>query len=205
MEELPVLAGADLVNGLIRRQSIPTQKSKLFAAAHRGVEVDEDGAGDVFAAASLGEESLKGASLSVGLAFGVGATIGLETVLQEVAGRAASVFGMLEVGNRMLTAPRRCYRAGYQLDRCGCGKPTRRDVSAKRCRSGEEDGRATKRSVKRACAGRRGSRIGRRTSPLMIAVLWVSCGDGYVGEEACSVDGVGVGVGVDNRIAGPSK
>lgn len=63
---------------------------------YRRVQVDEDGARDVFAAAGLGEEGLEGAALGISLALRVGATIGLEAVLQEVASAAVSVAKKLE-------------------------------------------------------------------------------------------------------------
>lgn len=66
VEELAVGTRPDLIDG-------------------RRVEVDEDGAGDVFAIARLGEEGLKGAALGEVLSVGVGTTIGAEAVLEEVA------------------------------------------------------------------------------------------------------------------------
>jgi hypothetical protein len=48
------------------------------------VQVDEDGTGNVFAAASLGEEGLVRTTLTKLLRIGVGATIGEQTVLKEV-------------------------------------------------------------------------------------------------------------------------
>lgn len=67
MIEVAVTTGADLING-------------------RGVEVDEEGSGHVFAIASLGEERLVGASIADILEIGVGTTIMAKTVLEEVAG-----------------------------------------------------------------------------------------------------------------------
>lgn len=65
VEELAVAAGADLVN--------------------RGrVEVDEDGARDVFAAARLGEEGLERASIAEVLGIGLGTAIRSKAVLEEV-------------------------------------------------------------------------------------------------------------------------
>jgi hypothetical protein len=67
VEERAVVTGADLVNG-------------------RGVQVDEDGAGHVFAATGLGEEGLERAYLGALLRIGVGTTIMSEAVLEEVPG-----------------------------------------------------------------------------------------------------------------------
>jgi hypothetical protein len=50
----------------------------------RRVQVDEDGTGNVFAAASLGEEGLVRTALTKLLRIGVGTTIGEQTVLKEV-------------------------------------------------------------------------------------------------------------------------
>lgn len=65
VEELPVVASADLING-------------------RGVEVNEDGAGDMFAVAGLGEEGLERAALDDILGIGVGATVHAEAMLEQV-------------------------------------------------------------------------------------------------------------------------
>jgi hypothetical protein len=75
VEERSVLPSADLVN-------------------RRGVEIEEDGPGDIFAVARLGEEGLVRAAI-IGniLRVGVGTAIGTETVLEEVAERERSVGG----------------------------------------------------------------------------------------------------------------
>lgn len=75
VEELAVAAGADFVD--------------------RGrIEVDEDGARDVFAVARLGEEGLEGAGIAEVVGIGIRTTVGAEPVLQEVAGdEAGSVVG----------------------------------------------------------------------------------------------------------------
>lgn len=65
VEERAVATSADLVDG-------------------RRVQVDEDGAGHVLAAAGLGEEGLIRATLDGFLDIGVGTTIGAEAVLEEV-------------------------------------------------------------------------------------------------------------------------
>lgn len=51
-----------------------------------GIQVAEDGAGYVFAAAGLGEEGLIRATLGNILSFGVRATVSLKAVLQQVPG-----------------------------------------------------------------------------------------------------------------------
>lgn len=66
VEELAVGASADLVDG-------------------RGVEVDKQGAGHVFAAAGLGEEGLVGAWVADVLKVGVGPAVRAQTVLEKVA------------------------------------------------------------------------------------------------------------------------
>ena len=53
-------------------------------STYRGVQVDKDGTGNVFAAAGLGEEGLVRAILTKVLGLGVGATVGEEAVLEEV-------------------------------------------------------------------------------------------------------------------------
>ena len=73
MEKLTVAASSDLVNGL--RQSVYRYANHVFATYGR-VQVDEDGAGNVFATARLGEEGLKRAALVEILGFGVGPAIG---------------------------------------------------------------------------------------------------------------------------------
>jgi len=65
MEELPVAARSDLVNG-------------------RRVQVDEDGARDVFAIASFGEKRLERAGITDILGVGVWPAIGPETVFKEI-------------------------------------------------------------------------------------------------------------------------
>lgn len=99
VEELAVAAGADLVDG-------------------GGVQVNEDGPGNVFAAAGLREEGVEGAWVANVLDVGVGAAIRAEAVLQKVAGErhgsAASSKRRQMDGGGEPTAPRRCYQAGYQ-------------------------------------------------------------------------------------------
>ena len=116
VEELAVGASSDLVDG-------------------RGVQVDEDGTRDVFAAASLGEEGLVRARLTKFLRIGVGAAIRQQAVLEEVTeGYGVSLemanLGVgARVGSRSRTAPRRCYLAGHQLGRCEGGRSVERTVS----------------------------------------------------------------------------
>lgn len=65
VEELAIIACADLVD-------------------RGGVQVDEDGAGHIFAAPCLGEERLKGAAFIQIFGVGVGAAVGFQAVLEEV-------------------------------------------------------------------------------------------------------------------------
>ena len=65
VEQLAVGAGSDFVDW-------------------RRVQVDEDGTGDVFAAASLREEGLERAALVEILRIGVRTTVSLEAVLKKV-------------------------------------------------------------------------------------------------------------------------
>jgi hypothetical protein len=74
MEELPVVASADLID-------------------RAGVQVDEDGSGDVFARTGLREDGIELAAVVESLGIRVGTAILLETVLEEVA-----VDGRLESG-----------------------------------------------------------------------------------------------------------
>ena len=81
VEQLAVGTSADLVNGLgLLAPGLCVAES----ATYRGVQVDEDGARNVFAVASLREEGLARASLVERLRIGVRATISLEAVLKEV-------------------------------------------------------------------------------------------------------------------------
>ena len=58
-----------------------------MVSTYRGVQVDEDGTRDVFAAAGLSEEGLEGAALGEVCRIGVGTTVGKEAMLEEVPGR----------------------------------------------------------------------------------------------------------------------
>jgi hypothetical protein len=60
-----------------------------MSRTYRRVQVDEDGARDVFAAASLREEGLERAALVELLRIGVRTTVSLEAVLKEVPEEAA--------------------------------------------------------------------------------------------------------------------
>jgi hypothetical protein len=66
VEELSVVTSADLID-------------------RAGVQVDEDGSGDVFARAGLREDGVELAAVVEGLGIRVGTAILLETVLEEVA------------------------------------------------------------------------------------------------------------------------
>jgi len=67
VEQLAVATSPDLIDG-------------------RRVEVDKDGAGDIFAIAGLGEESLERAAITDVLGIWVGTTVGSQAVLKEVPG-----------------------------------------------------------------------------------------------------------------------
>ncbi len=56
-------------------------------SSYRRVEVDKDGSGDIFAIASLGEESFEGASIAYVFCVCIGTTVGLKTMFEEVSGR----------------------------------------------------------------------------------------------------------------------
>lgn len=66
VEQLSVVTGADLID-------------------RAGVQVDEDGSGDVFAGTGLREDGIELAAVMEGLGIRIGAAILLETVLEEVA------------------------------------------------------------------------------------------------------------------------
>ena len=68
VEELSVITSADLINWA-------------------GVQIDEDGTGDVFARTGFGEDGIKLAAVVEGLRVRVRTAILLETVLEEVAVR----------------------------------------------------------------------------------------------------------------------
>lgn len=99
--ELAVGAGADLVD-------------------RGGIQVDEDGARDVFSAARLGEEGLVRATLGEILSIRVGTAVSLEAMLQQVPRvRSVHVRRMRRrVGTRARTVPRHCYRAGHRPGQC---------------------------------------------------------------------------------------
>ena len=68
-----------------RTVPVPASAASEDEETHRGVEVDEDGARHVFAAAGLGEEGLEGARLANVLGIRIEFTVDLEAMLQEVA------------------------------------------------------------------------------------------------------------------------
>lgn len=91
MEELAVGTGADLINGLVKSQPVfllPFHLSLHFPSlskyTYRRIEIDEDGARDIFAVARLGEERLKRATLGNSAIFRVDATVGFEAMLEQV-------------------------------------------------------------------------------------------------------------------------
>lgn len=103
VEQLAVGTSADLVNGLsLLAPSILVAES----AAYRGVQVDEDGARNVFAIASLREEGLERAALVELLRIGVRTTISLEAVLKKVPEEASLATELMgRVGSRYVQLP----------------------------------------------------------------------------------------------------
>ena len=87
MEELAVIACANLVDG-------------------RGVEINEDGTGDVFATASLCEDSIELARVVESFSIGVRTTILLETVLEQVPAIGVNFGCYVYVNRRDLQLPR---------------------------------------------------------------------------------------------------
>jgi hypothetical protein len=103
VEQLTVASSSDLVNGL--RQSVYNPANRV-SATYRRVQVDEDGSGNVFATAGLGEEGLKRATLVEVLGLGVGAAIGQQAVLEKVPGEVMSALGLRNrVGSRCVQLP----------------------------------------------------------------------------------------------------
>lgn len=94
------------------------------------VQVDKDGTGNIFAATGFGEEGLKGSALAELSCVGIGATVGLETMLKKVPEKVWSVEGWGAAHRlRSRTAPRRCYLAECQLGRCVGGRSGKLVVS----------------------------------------------------------------------------
>jgi len=114
MEELAVITSADLVDW-------------------GGVEIDKDGARDVFAAASLSEDGIELSGVVEGLCVGVRTTILLEAMLEQVpAGRMSFQRRSSMYMERALTAPMRCFQAGYRPGRCG-GEESGERINISRC------------------------------------------------------------------------
>jgi hypothetical protein len=82
VEKLAISASSNLVNRLY--QSVPDHHCYAKSATYGRVQIDEDGTGDVFAIAGLGEEGLQRATLIDVLRIGIRATVGLEAVLEQV-------------------------------------------------------------------------------------------------------------------------
>ena len=119
-----------------------THLSCLLVVTYGWIKIDEDRARNVFAIARLSEEGFVGAGLANVFRIRIGTTVGLETVLEEVAVGLCvrlDVHLMLLVlvvgvdrgmavkkgGEENLTAPRHCYQAACQLGQCGGGRPRR--------------------------------------------------------------------------------
>jgi hypothetical protein len=121
VEQLAVGSGTDLIDRLY--QSALNHCRDARSATYRWVQVDEDGAGDVFAAARLGEEGLEGATLREVCCIRVGATVSQKAVLEQVPGQFESMrVRGIRMGSGRRTAPRRCYQAACRPGRCEGGR-----------------------------------------------------------------------------------
>src|SRR5262249_13236866 len=102
------------------RDPAPPQNGRT----HRWIQVNKDGSRHVFPGTGLSEEGLERSVSHILNLFGVGATILLESVLQQIPEIATSQYrGRVgqEPGRR--TAPKRCFLAGYRPGRYECGRP----------------------------------------------------------------------------------
>lgn len=82
VEQLAVRTSSDLINRLCPSAAHPA--GHRIPTTYRGVQVDEDGPGHIFAGTSLGEERLERPALVEVLRIGVGTAVGRETMLKEV-------------------------------------------------------------------------------------------------------------------------
>lgn len=87
VEKLAVSASADFVDGLPRVSLWNVSPCTERVSTYRRVQVNEDRARNVLSAAGLGEKGLKRATLDGFLAFGVGTSVGFQSMLQEVSER----------------------------------------------------------------------------------------------------------------------
>jgi hypothetical protein len=101
MEELAVITGANLVDW-------------------RGVEINKDGTRDIFAAASLREDSIELTGVVEGRRVRIRATVLLQAMFEEVP-CAKLIVNTCHRFARRLTAPKHCFRAAYQPARYGDG------------------------------------------------------------------------------------
>jgi hypothetical protein len=128
MEQLAVRSGADFINWLCLL-ALGRSRNRRYAI-YRGVQIDKDGAGNVFAAARLGEEGLEGAALGEVCRIRIGATVSQKAVLEQVPGQLESMrVRGIRVGSGRHTAPRRCYQAACRPGRCEGGRSVRLAVS----------------------------------------------------------------------------
>ena len=127
MEELAVRSRANFINWLQTNQH-PLRTAQLnLPPTYRGVKIYEDGSRDVFATACLREKGLKRAPFTGFGGIRVRAPIVFDTVLEEVPELALGnsfLAGMASTqqDKSELTAPKRCFPAGYPPGRCECGK-----------------------------------------------------------------------------------
>jgi hypothetical protein len=70
VEELTIAASSDLID-------------------RGGVQIDEEGSGDIFAIAGFGEEGLERTSIADILGIGIGTAISAKTVLEQVANKSS--------------------------------------------------------------------------------------------------------------------
>jgi hypothetical protein len=82
VEQLAVGSRSNFVNGL--RREVSRGRPKLLGVAYRRVQIDEDGTRNVFSASGFSEKGLVGATFRR-VRIRVGTSIGLETVLKQVA------------------------------------------------------------------------------------------------------------------------
>ena len=119
----------------------------FHVTTYRGVEIDEDRAGHIFSASSLGEKGFEGACLANISCIGVHATVRFEAMLQQVpAGDSPSVWiwepctvrCVITAVRRRHTVPKRCSPAGYRPGRYEDDRP-RCKMSAGQTRQDNND------------------------------------------------------------------
>ena len=84
VEQVLILAGADLINRLHGISASPVSFMPIATITYRRIKVDEDAAWDIFAAAGLRKECVEGAALSKVSCVWVRLSVCLEAVLEKV-------------------------------------------------------------------------------------------------------------------------